>query len=94
MNIPGKSVEVRLDNILFATDFSRSVETAKLYVKALAERYGSVVQLIHVVDLSAAFKAPDAGISIDIFRRFGEASLKRSAWRTGLGENADRDYPV
>jgi nucleotide-binding universal stress UspA family protein len=77
MNISGKSVEVKLDNILFATDFSRSVETAQLYVKALAERYGSVVQLMYVVDLGAAFKAPDAGISIDIFRRFGEESLRR-----------------
>lgn len=76
MNISGKLVEVKLDNILFATDFSRSVETAKLYVKALAERYGSVVQLMHVVDLGAAFGAPDAGVSIDIFRRFGEESLK------------------
>ncbi|MGA7315156.1 MAG: universal stress protein [Silvibacterium sp.] len=77
MNISGKSVEVKLDNILFSTDFSKSVETAKLYVKALAERYGSVVQLMHVVDLGVAFKAPDAGVSIDIFRRFGEESLKR-----------------
>lgn len=75
MTIPCKSVEVRLDNILFATDFSRSAETAKLYVKAFAERYGSVVRLMHVVDLGAAFKAPDAGISIEIFRRFGEESL-------------------
>lgn len=77
MTILGKSVEMRLDNILFATDFSKSAETAKLYVKALAERYGSVVRLMHVVDLGAAFKAPDAGVSIDIFRRFGEESLKR-----------------
>jgi nucleotide-binding universal stress UspA family protein len=66
MTIPGKSVEVRLDNILFATDFSRSAETAKLYVEAL----------MHVVDVGAAFKAPDAGISIEVFRRFGEESLR------------------
>jgi nucleotide-binding universal stress UspA family protein len=76
MKICGKSVEVKLDNILFATDFSRSAETSKLYVKALAERYGSIVRLIHVIDLSDAFQAPDAGISIDIFRRFGEESLE------------------
>ena len=76
MTIPRNSAEVRLDNILFATDFSQSAETATLYVKALAERYGSVVQVMHVVDLGAAFKAPDAGISIDIFRKFGEESLR------------------
>jgi nucleotide-binding universal stress UspA family protein len=76
MPILGKSVEVRLDNILFATDFSKSAETAKLYVKALAERYGSVVRLMHVVDLGGAFKATDAGISIEVLRRFGEESLR------------------
>jgi nucleotide-binding universal stress UspA family protein len=75
--VPEKLAEVSLHKILFATDFSSSAETAKVYVKALAERYRSVVQLMHVVDLGAAFKAPDAGISIDIFRRFGEESLKR-----------------
>ncbi len=74
MTILGNPVEVSLENILFATDFSASAETAKLYVQALAERYRSRVRLMHVVDLAAAFKAPDAGLSIDIFRRIGEES--------------------
>jgi nucleotide-binding universal stress UspA family protein len=30
---------------------------------------------MHVVDVETAFRGPDAGISIDIFRRFGEQSL-------------------
>ena len=77
MTVPGNPVEVSLENILFATDFSESAETAKLYVQALAERYRSRVRVMHVVDLSAAFKAPDAGLSIDIFRRNGEESLSR-----------------
>jgi nucleotide-binding universal stress UspA family protein len=77
MTVLGKPVEVSLGTILFATDFSVSAETAKLYVQALAERYQSVVRLMHVVDLSAAFKAPDAGISVEVFRRFGAGSLHR-----------------
>ncbi len=77
MTILGNPVEVSLENILFATDFSASAETAKLYVQALAERYRSGVRLMHVVDLSAAFKAPDAGLSIDVFRRIGGESLSR-----------------
>jgi nucleotide-binding universal stress UspA family protein len=68
---------MNLDSIQFATDFSPSAETAKLYVQVLAKRYQSRVRLMHVVDLGAAFKAPDAGLSIDIFRRFGEESLTR-----------------
>jgi nucleotide-binding universal stress UspA family protein len=77
MTILGNPVEVSLENILFATDFSSSAQTAKLYVQALADRYRSRVRLMHVVDLAAAFKAPDAGLSIDIFRRIGEESLSR-----------------
>ncbi len=77
MTVLGNPVEVSLENILFATDFSESAETAKLYVRALAERYRSQVRVMHVVDLSAAFKAPDAGLSIDVFRRIGGESLSR-----------------
>jgi nucleotide-binding universal stress UspA family protein len=58
MTVLGNPVEVSLENILFATDFSASAGTAKLYVQALAERYRSRVRLMHVVDLSAAFEAP------------------------------------
>ena len=61
MTILGNPVEVSLESILFATDFSASAETAKLYVQALAERYRSRVRLMHVVDLAAAFKAPGRG---------------------------------
>jgi nucleotide-binding universal stress UspA family protein len=75
MTIVGNQIVVSLDNILFATDFSPSAETARLYVQALSARYQSQVRLMHVVDLGAALKAPDAGLSIDIFRRFGEESL-------------------
>ena len=77
MTIIGNQIAVNLDNILFATDFSTSSETARLYAQALAARYQSQVRMMHVVDLGAAFKAPDAGLSLDILRRFGEESLRR-----------------
>lgn len=77
MTVLGNPVEVNLESILCATDFSESAEIAKLYVQALAERYRSQVSILHVVDLSAAFKAPDAGFSIDVFRRIGGESLSR-----------------
>jgi nucleotide-binding universal stress UspA family protein len=77
MTIIGNQIAVTLDAILLATDFSPSAETAKIYAQALAERYQSRVRVMHVVDLMAALKAPDAGVSIDFFRRFGEESLGR-----------------
>ena len=58
MTVLGNPVEVTLDSILFATDFSESAETAKLYVQALAERYRSQVRVMHVVDLSAPLRRP------------------------------------
>jgi nucleotide-binding universal stress UspA family protein len=79
MTIIGNQIAVNLDTILFATDFSPGAETAGLYVQALAARYQSQVRLMHVVDLGAAFKGPDADLSIDIFRRSGEESLTRLA---------------
>ena len=75
MTIVGNQIVVNLDSILFATDFSPSAATARLYVQALAARYQSQARLMHVVDLDAAFKGSDAGLSIDIFRRLGEQSL-------------------
>jgi nucleotide-binding universal stress UspA family protein len=75
MTIIGNQIAVTLDNVLFATDFSPSAQTAKMYVQALADRYQSWVRLMHVVDLGAAFKTSDAGMSIDILRRFGTESL-------------------
>ena len=77
MRIIGNQIAVTLETILFATDFSPSAETAKIYVQALAERYQSRVRLMHVIDLTAAFKTPDAGLSLDFFRRFGGESLDR-----------------
>jgi nucleotide-binding universal stress UspA family protein len=79
MTIIGNQIAVNLGTILLATDFSPGADTASLYVQALASRYQSQVRLLHVVDLASAFKGPDAGLSIDIFRRFGEESLARMA---------------
>lgn len=78
MTVMENRVEVNLDNILFATDFSSTAEEANPYAQALAHRYSATVQLTHVVDLSPACRAPDVGISMDIFRRLGADNLKRT----------------
>ena len=78
MTVPATTTEVALRTILFATDFSSGANKAEAYVTALARRFGSRVQLVHVVDLAAAFKTPDAGICIDLFRRSGEENLAKA----------------
>ena len=86
MTAPEETAEVALRNILFATDFSAGADKAGVYAAALARRFGSRMQLLHVVDLSAGFKTPDAGICIDIFRRTGEENLaKAKAQLTAAG---------
>jgi nucleotide-binding universal stress UspA family protein len=75
MPIVGDRIEVSLNTILFATDFSPSAETAKLYAEALAHRYQAQVRLIHVVDLSAGFGASDGALTLEMFRRIGDESL-------------------
>jgi nucleotide-binding universal stress UspA family protein len=77
MTVLGKRVEIALNNILFATDFSSAAEKAGLYVKALAERYASKVQLAHVVDISAAIQVSDPGTCMNCFRKGGENSLTK-----------------
>lgn len=84
MTVAGKGLS--FDSILYATDFSPGAEKAGVCVTALARHYGSKVQLVHVVDLSAGFETPDAGICIDIFRRSGEENLaKAKAQLAALG---------
>ena len=64
----GNQIAVTLDtNSVRDTFFSSSAETATP-VQALAERSKSRVRLMHVVDLVAAFKTSDTGVSIDFFR--------------------------
>jgi nucleotide-binding universal stress UspA family protein len=75
MPIVGDRIEVSLEAILFATDFSPSAETAKLYAEALAHRYQAQVRLIHVVDLSAGFEASDGALTLETFRKIGDESL-------------------
>ena len=76
MTVLGKRVEIDLDNIVLATDFSSTAEKASLYAQSLARRYRAMVHLVHIVDISQLAKAPDAGISIDICRKFGEDRLQ------------------
>jgi len=75
VRVTGGRVALNLSTILFATDFSGIAEMAGRYVKAFARRYSAAVQLVHVIDISVAYRAPDAGMSIDLVRRGREENL-------------------
>lgn len=85
-----QTTEASLENILLATDFSPGAEKAEEYAIALGRRFGGKLTLLHVVDVSAAFKSPDSGIEIDIFRRSGEENLAKAKERLiAAGVRAD-----
>jgi nucleotide-binding universal stress UspA family protein len=77
MPIVETRVEVSLQTILLATDFSPNAETAKRYAEALARRYHALVRIMHVIDLSAASTAKDPGMCLEAFQQFGQASLNQ-----------------
>lgn len=71
--------ETEIPIILLAVDFSASSQMAAAYAKALAHRFSSTVQLIHIMDLSltiAVGTAPTA-LTIDEMRREGKEKLER-----------------
>ena len=51
------STPVKLENILLATDFSPSSDTALLYSLSIARRFGSHVYLVHVVSAGSSQQA-------------------------------------
>ena len=53
MAVTQEPVAVSIDTVLLATDFSGASEKAASYAKAIARRFGSVLEMIHVVDPSA-----------------------------------------
>lgn len=77
------TIDASLKTILVATDFSVSAEKAEVYASALARQFDCKITLVHVVDLSAAFKSPDAGLGIDIFRRSVKEKLTNAKERMG-----------
>jgi len=70
-----KRVEINLERILFATDFSFCSARAHPYVLSLARHYASTVRLIHVVSIAAALKGPGARICARNLREDGEDRL-------------------
>jgi len=70
-------VSVSIDTILLATDFSVEAERAAAYAKAIARRYGSVLEIANVFDPSIVASYEEAVIALPI-------SERRQASKEGL----------
>jgi glycine betaine transporter len=73
---------IDIHNILFLTDFSAEATQALLYAGDLAERYGSRLYLLHIVeDPTRTFDVMSGGLHVDMVRldlvRAAEEKLAR-----------------
>jgi nucleotide-binding universal stress UspA family protein len=76
-------------NLLFATDFSLCSEAALPYVRAIAERYGSTVHIIHVLTPEPMVEVPlDWCPELDADRDDALAAMKTLAARVSFGKSA------
>ena len=100
MTIVGNQIVVSLDNILLATDFSPSAETARLYVQALSARYKLVrhpqaFMLFHMSDFhySPARRRWRRQISVPWVHAFDHSDLLAAATNNDSGRDvADRGF--
>ncbi len=101
MPIIADQVGLTLDNISFATDFSRPSDVAATYAHAAAKRFSSVVTIVSVVDLSLSARADGAviGVPADELRHRSGDNVDRlsSEWtleglkvKTHVPESHDR----
>jgi nucleotide-binding universal stress UspA family protein len=57
MSVTGDQINLIVDRILLATDFSEASEVAASYARAIAKRFASTVTLANVIDLSIASRS-------------------------------------
>jgi nucleotide-binding universal stress UspA family protein len=77
MPVLSEPAAVSVEKILIATDFSASSERALAYAKALALRFGSMIELAHVFDPTTvpSWKAAELDISPEERLRMSEQRL-------------------
>jgi nucleotide-binding universal stress UspA family protein len=79
MAVIGDQVDLTMERIVMATDFSPASEAAAVYAALVARHFSAQLTLVHVVDLSVALTAEDASVNLllDDRRRMGIESLER-----------------
>jgi nucleotide-binding universal stress UspA family protein len=62
-------VSISIDTILLATDFSTEAERAADYAKAIARRFGSILEIVHVFDPSIVSTYEEGIIGLPVGER-------------------------
>lgn len=75
MTLIGKRVELELEDIVFATDFSLASKMAGSFAASIAKQYHSTVHIVHLVDLSNMFQIPDGFVNIEFLEKNAEENL-------------------
>lgn len=91
MPVIGVRPVLNLERILFATDFSAAAHVAESYARALAQRFGSTVDVVHVFD-PTAHDAEEQGILLPMNSLRRKIRQRRIA---GIATNfADHGIPA
>ena len=87
-SVPRTPIVPAFKNLLFATDFSPCSEAALPYVRAIAERYGSTIHIIHVLAPEPVGEVPlDWYPELDADRDDALAAMKTLATRAPFGKS-------
>ncbi len=81
MPVIDQRTEIAIKSIVLSTDFTPASEKAVAYARAIARRFGSSIELTHILDLSVAIPSDSSmiGISIDQMHRESTRNLNRLA---------------
>jgi nucleotide-binding universal stress UspA family protein len=74
----------QLRNILFATDFSPASEAALPVARALAERFGSVLHIVHVLPAVPPVAPMDSPVDLDLYEEAAEYQMAKMLLRQPL----------
>jgi len=84
-----KLLSPSLENILYATDYSPCAKAALPYLRAIAERYGSTVHVVHVCSPDPRTAVPtDQFPELDAVQYIAEVEMKALLASTAFGDIA------
>lgn len=80
MSVTENQIELVLDQIVVATDFTPESERIVSYASVLAKHFASQLTLVHVIDLSVVTlsRAIDSGVLVDAMRHHSGENMARS----------------
>jgi len=84
---------VQIENVLLLTDFSENAKHALHYARALTERFGAKLHVLHVIGNPASYIYGEANSDFPVMEKRAriKARWEMDKYRAFLGEHSDHD---